>query len=122
MRNKEGKVKRLILIVALVTWIGSAWAGDEEDPAKSATCGFWKIMTVMDQSRSALRNTWVHGYLMGLVAMNARYRVAITELWPGSLTVDSVVAEINSSCRTLPEDTMLPIVIMDMGNKARKRF
>jgi len=54
--------------------------------------------------------------------MNARYSVAITDLWPGGLTVDSVVAELDVGCRTLPEDAMLPLVIMDMANKTRKKF
>lgn len=124
VRNKEGKVKRLIWFMVLIGWIGSSRAADQEDPAKSATCGVWKTMTAIDQTRSggSLRRTWVHGYLIGLVAMNARYSVAIADLWPGSLTVESVVAEIDVSCRTLPEDAMLPVVIMDMANKARKKF
>lgn len=61
-------------------------------------------------------------HVIGLVAMNARYSVAIRDLWPGSLTVDSVVAEIDVSYRTLPEDAMLPVVIMEMANKPRKKF
>ena len=117
-------MKRLILIIVLVGWMCSAWAADEDDPAKTATCRVWKTMTGIDQSRSggSLRRTWVHGYLIGLVAMNARYSVAITDLWPGSLTVESVVAEIDVSCRSLPEDAMLPVMIMDMASKARKKF
>jgi len=111
-------------MLVLVSCIGLARAADEDDPGKTATCRLWKFMTAIDQSRStgSLRKTWVHGYLIGLVAMNARYSVAITDLWPGSLTVDSVVAEIDVSCRTLPENAMLPVVIVDMASKARKKF
>jgi hypothetical protein len=64
----------------------------------------------------------VNGYFIGLLAMNARYSTAITELWPGTLSVASVAAEIDVSCRTLPEDAMLPIVIIDMATNARKKF
>ena len=120
----RGKVKQSILIIALVAWVGLARAAEQEDPGKTATCLLWKHMTAIDQSRTggSLRQTWVNGYLIGLVAMNARYKVPMTELWPGALSVASVAAEIDISCRTLSDDAMLPIVIMDMVSNAKKKF
>ena len=48
-------MKRLMLIIVLVAWIDSAWAAEQEDPGKTATCLLWKYMTAIDQSRSGGR-------------------------------------------------------------------
>lgn len=89
------KKKISILFLAVVLFVGSAWAGQAADP------DYW-VNTCVGWNRDSdyVRLGFVHGWLRGIEAADrVTSEVILHNLWPTGWRIGAVVIEIDVYCR-----------------------